>query len=108
MDGNTFDQLITALGAAHETLPAQAVRAVNTGLTLRNCLFGFYIETYERGGVDRKQYVPLSAVLFGLPENCGDTVSTICGAAHPRLCGASFFLAHFGISQPHPRNAAPR
>lgn len=32
------------------------MRAVNTGLTLRNWLFGFYIETYERGGVDRQKY----------------------------------------------------
>ena len=52
----TFDQLITALGTAHDTLLTQAVRAVNTSLTLRNWLFGFYIETYERGGVDRQQY----------------------------------------------------
>ena len=52
----TFDQLTSALGTAHQTLQAQAVRAVNTGLTLRNWLFGFYIETYERGGVDRQQY----------------------------------------------------
>ena len=52
----TFDPLTSALSTAHQTLQAQAVRAVNTGLTLRNWLFGFYIETYERGGVDRQQY----------------------------------------------------
>ena len=52
----TFDELITALGAAHDALLVQAVRAVNTGPALRNWLFGFYIETYERGGVDRQQY----------------------------------------------------
>jgi predicted nuclease of restriction endonuclease-like (RecB) superfamily len=53
---STFDQLLTALSTAHDTLQAQAMRAVNTGLTLRNWLFGFYIETYERGGVDRQKY----------------------------------------------------
>jgi hypothetical protein len=53
---STFDQLLGALSTAHDTLQAQAMRAVNTGLTLRNWLFGFYIETYERGGVDRQNY----------------------------------------------------
>ncbi len=32
------------------------MRAVNSGLALRNWLFGFYIETYERGGIDRQSY----------------------------------------------------
>lgn len=37
-------------------LAAQAARAVNTRLTLRNWFIGFHIEEYERCGVDRQQY----------------------------------------------------
>ena len=52
----SFVLLVTSLSQAHEELVAQASRAVNTSLTLRNWLFGFYIEEYERQGVDRQQY----------------------------------------------------
>lgn len=52
----SFDLLVTSISQAHEELLAQASRAVNTSLTLRNWLFGFYIEKYERQGVDRQQY----------------------------------------------------
>ena len=37
-------------------LAAQAGRAVNLSLTLRNWLIGWHIEEYERCGVDRAQY----------------------------------------------------
>lgn len=52
----SFERLVTAIGQAHAELAAQASRAVNTSLTLRNWLIGFHIEEYERRGVDRQQY----------------------------------------------------
>lgn len=52
----SFERLVTAIGQAHAELAAQASRAVNSGLTLRNWLIGLYIEEYERRGVDRQQY----------------------------------------------------
>jgi hypothetical protein len=52
----SFERLVTTIGQAHAELAAQASRAVNASLTLRNWLIGFHIEEYERRGVDRQQY----------------------------------------------------
>ena len=52
----SFERLVSAIGQAHAELAAQASRAVNSSLTLRNWLIGFHIEEYERRGVDRQQY----------------------------------------------------
>ena len=52
----SFERLVSAIGQAHGELAAQASRAVNASLTLRNWLIGFHIEEYERRGVDRQQY----------------------------------------------------
>jgi len=52
----SFERLVAVIGQAHADLAAQASRAVNASLTLRNWLIGFHIEQYERRGVDRQQY----------------------------------------------------
>jgi len=52
----SFERLVSVIGQAHLELAAQAARAVNSSLTMRNWLIGFYIEEYERHGVDRQQY----------------------------------------------------
>ncbi len=52
----SFDFLVSTLSQTHEKFVVQTARAINTSLTLRNWLFGFYIEEYERQGVDRQQY----------------------------------------------------
>lgn len=52
----SFDLLVASINQAHEELAAQASRAVNTTLTLRNWMIGLYIEEYERNGIDRQQY----------------------------------------------------
>ncbi len=52
----SFERLVTAIGQAHAELAAQASRAVNTSLTLRNWLIGFHIAEYEQQGTDRAQY----------------------------------------------------
>ncbi|MHB8763377.1 MAG: DUF1016 N-terminal domain-containing protein, partial [Deferrisomatales bacterium] len=52
----SFERLVAAIGQAHAELAAQASRAVNTSLTLRNWLIGFHIAEYEQQGTDRAQY----------------------------------------------------
>ncbi len=52
----SFDLLVDAIGHVHTEMAAQASRAVNTSLTLRNWVIGFYIEEYERKGIDRASY----------------------------------------------------
>ena len=52
----TFTQLIDSIRVAHQELAAQANRAVNISLTLRNWLIGHYIAEYEQNGKDRAEY----------------------------------------------------
>ena len=52
----SFEQLVAAIGQVHAELAAQASRAVNTSLTLRNWLIGCYISEYELRGSDRARY----------------------------------------------------
>ncbi len=51
-----LEQLVAAIGQVHAELAAQASRAVNTSLTLRNWLIGCYISEYELRGADRARY----------------------------------------------------
>ena len=52
----SFERLVTAIGQVNAELAAQASRAVNTSLTLRNWFIGCYITEYELRGADRAQY----------------------------------------------------
>jgi predicted nuclease of restriction endonuclease-like (RecB) superfamily len=52
----SFDLLVNAIGHVHTEMAAEASRAVNASLTLRNWAIGFYIEEYERKGADRAAY----------------------------------------------------
>ena len=52
----TFFQLIDNIQSAHQELAAQASKAVNLSLTLRNWLIGCYIIEYEMNGNDRAKY----------------------------------------------------
>ncbi len=52
----SFERLVALIGETHAEMAAQASRAVNSTLTLRNWLIGLHIEEYERRGVDRQQY----------------------------------------------------
>jgi predicted nuclease of restriction endonuclease-like (RecB) superfamily len=54
--GLTFENLVLSIRAVDGDLAAQAGRAVNLSLSLRNWLIGWHIEEYERRGVDRAQY----------------------------------------------------
>jgi hypothetical protein len=51
-----FEKLVGTIRHMHEELAAQAGKAVNISLTLRNWLFGCYIAEYELNGLDRANY----------------------------------------------------
>ena len=48
-----FPALVTAIQQLHEHLSAQAGRAVNISLTMRNWMIGLYIAEYKLRGADR-------------------------------------------------------
>ena len=52
----TFEHLVKSIHAVHSEAAAQASRAVNVSLTLRNWLIGSYIAEYELRGKDRAAY----------------------------------------------------
>ncbi|MEA3559391.1 MAG: PDDEXK nuclease domain-containing protein [Candidatus Thermoplasmatota archaeon] len=52
----TLSSLIESIRLVHEQLSAQAKRAVNISLTLRNWAIGYYIREYEQNGFDRARY----------------------------------------------------
>jgi hypothetical protein len=52
----TFARLIDLVRDVHERLRAQAGRAINVSLTLRNWLIGAYIAEYELRGTGRASY----------------------------------------------------
>ncbi len=51
-----FQDLIIHLKTVNEDLELRALRAVNTSLTLRNWIFGFFILEFEQNGSDRAMY----------------------------------------------------
>lgn len=51
-----FDKLVLRIQETNELLQQNAVKAVNTYLTLRNWLIGFYIVEFEQKGGDRAKY----------------------------------------------------
>jgi len=72
----TFEQLVASIRQVHEHLAAQAGKAVNISLTLRNWMIGLYIAEFELHGADRATYgdkllSELSDTLTGLQiSNC--------------------------------------
>ena len=55
-DALTFDGLLSAIQRTHAAFSAQASKAVNISLTLRNWFIGHYIAEYELQGQDRAGY----------------------------------------------------
>lgn len=51
-----FSNLVDAIRQVHEKCVAQASKAVNINLTLRNWVIGCYIYEYEQKGADRASY----------------------------------------------------
>jgi len=52
----TFNTLISSIQQVHGEMTAQASKAVNISLTLRNWIIGCYIAEYELRGADRAEY----------------------------------------------------
>ncbi len=53
---SSFESLVGAIADVHQRLQSEAVKAVNTALTLRNWLIGGYIAVFELQGADRAKY----------------------------------------------------
>lgn len=51
-----FDKLVQVIADTHDNLHAQAVKALNLTLTIRNWVIGGYIAEYELHGTDRSIY----------------------------------------------------
>lgn len=51
-----FENLVGTIRQVYQEMAAQAGKAVNLSLTLRNWLIGFYITVYEQNGSDRAGY----------------------------------------------------
>ncbi len=51
-----YNNLISQIDETHQSLQQNAVRAINTHLTLRNWLIGYYIVEFEQNGEDRAKY----------------------------------------------------
>ncbi|HPO12903.1 MAG TPA: PDDEXK nuclease domain-containing protein [Candidatus Hydrogenedentes bacterium] len=67
-----FRALVTAIRQADEQLVAQASKAVNMCLTLRNWAIGLYIYEYEQNGSDRAKYgQQLLEILAERLNKCG-------------------------------------
>ncbi len=49
----TFEHLVASIRQVHDELAAQAGRAVNVSLTLRNWMIGFYIAEFDPTELDR-------------------------------------------------------
>ncbi len=54
--GMDFSALVAAIGQVHAQSAAAVSRAINTTLTLRNWVIGWYIREYEQQGADRATY----------------------------------------------------
>jgi len=52
----TFGRLVNSIRQIHSEMAAQAGKAVNISLTLRNWAIGFHIREYEQKGGDRAKY----------------------------------------------------
>ena len=51
-----FKSLIENIEFTHNQLQQYAIQQVNSSLTIRNILIGFYIVEYEQNGSDRAEY----------------------------------------------------
>ena len=79
-----FSALVAAIRQTHEYMAAQAGRAVNISLTLRNWVIGCYIREYEQNGEDRAEYG--AKVLEHLGRELQRSLDRCYSARYLRLC----------------------
>ena len=88
MDTNShewnFEKLVIAIRQTHEFMAAQAGRAINISLTLRNWVIGCYIQEYEQNGADRAEYG--AQVLEYLGKELQKSLDKSYTARYLRLC----------------------
>ncbi|MDL2328286.1 PDDEXK nuclease domain-containing protein [Desulfosarcina sp. OttesenSCG-928-A07] len=92
-DEPTFSGLIQSIQAAHREMAAQAGKAVNISLTLRNWLIGHHIAEYEMNGKDRAEY----------GENLLHRISTELLKAKVTSCGKRQLYGYFRFYQTYPQ-----
>ena len=85
----TFDQLITTLEGVHRQLAVRATQQVNTALTIRNWLIGYYLVEFEQHGDDRASYGQR------LMEQTAKRLSGIKGMAVSNLFNARQFYVTY-------------
>jgi len=79
-----FGKLVSVIRQVHEELAAQAGRAINISLTLRNWAIGCYIREYEQNGADRAEYG--AQLLEYLGQELQKTLDNAYTARYLRLC----------------------
>jgi len=80
----SFAGLIDSIQEAHSELSAQAGKAVNVCLTLRNWLIGCYIAEYELHGADRAEYG--QHLIETISKELQDTLDRCYTGRYLRLC----------------------
>jgi predicted nuclease of restriction endonuclease-like (RecB) superfamily len=88
-----FEALIEQIDQTHQTLQRNAVKAINSHMTLRNWLIGFYIVEFEQNGEDRAKYG--TKLLKELAMSC--KIKGL-GETNLKQC-RNFFLAYPEIRQ---------
>lgn len=86
-----FSTLVATIRQTHTYMAAQAGRAVNISLTLRNWLIGCYIREYEQNGTDRTKYG--SQVLEHLGKELQKSLDRCYTARYLRLC-RQFYITY--------------
>lgn len=84
------------LEGIHTQLLQHACRAINLSLTLRNWLFGYFIQEYEQNGSDRAKYG--EKVIENLAQALQKAQISAASARHLRLC-RQFYQSYPQIQQ---------
>ena len=80
----TFNELVASIQEVHEQLAAQASKAVNVSLTLRNWAIGCYLREYEQKGADRATYGKL--IVERLADELQSSLDRCYTGRYLRLC----------------------
>ncbi len=88
--------LSKVLEGIHTQLLQHASRAINLSLTLRNWLFGYFIQEYEQNGSDRAKYG--ERVIHNLAEVLEKAHVPAASVRHLRLC-RQFYQSYPQIQQ---------
>ena len=80
----TFNELVASIQEVHEQLAAQAGKAVNVSLTLRNWAIGCYLREYEQKGADRATYGKL--IVERLADELQSSLDRCYTGRYLRLC----------------------